>query len=448
MKIPSPDVAVIGAGPVGCVTAIAFANKGARVLLLEAHSHLTKRLAGEWLHPLGLQILKRLGVDLTKEALGYPSGLGFIVFPDDSTRPIKLNYPKSAVGLSCEHGKLVSMLREAVASHSNIHFITDARVTHIEGQELSFDLVKQKRTQTVLAEKIVAADGRHSVARKTLGIPNDHQIISYTAGILLLEVKLPFEGFGHVFLGGPGPALAYRIGHDQVRVFLDVPINFHKKPSYLWDAYSPVLPKVLLPALRQALENYPVIWVANQFSSRLYYGRDGLAMVGDTTGQFHPLTAIGMTVGFMDAECLVGSRSFQNYQSDRIFRTYVPEILATTLHQVFTRDNDSTIAIRKAIYQMWRQDPAECVRTMHLLSGTQTNIMQFSKSFFKAVVIALLYIFKENAYKGKWLHLAKVLGSFGNWLQIPSAIIFSRVRKAAENYLKFQIFQFDRSSNS
>ena len=33
----SPDVAVIGGGPVGCVTALAFARKGARVLLLEGN---------------------------------------------------------------------------------------------------------------------------------------------------------------------------------------------------------------------------------------------------------------------------------------------------------------------------------------------------------------------------------------------------------------------------
>lgn len=431
MKTLSPDVAVIGAGPVGCVTAIAFANHGAQVLLLEAHSYLTKRLAGEWLHPLSLQILKRLGMGLTKEALGYSTGLGFVVFPNDGTQPIKLNYPNGALGLSCEHGKLISTLREAVASHPGVHFISGARVTHIEGQELSFDLVKQGETQIVLAEQIVGADGRHSVARKALGIANDHQIISYMAGVLLLGVELPFEGFGHVFLGEPGPALVYRIGHNQVRVYLDVPIGFHKKPTYLWDTYSPVLPEVLLPAFQQALENYPVVWVANQFSSRIHYGRDGLALVGDATGQFHPITATGITVGFMDAECLVHSKSFQEYQRERTFKTYVPEMLATTLHQVFTRDTDSAVALRKAICQLWQQDPAECERTMNLLSGSQTNILQFSRSFLKALAIAASYVVKENASKGHWCQMIQVLGSFGSWLRTPAAIALCRLRKVA-----------------
>ena len=35
--LKSYDVAVIGAGPVGCATALAFAKNGAHVLLLEAN---------------------------------------------------------------------------------------------------------------------------------------------------------------------------------------------------------------------------------------------------------------------------------------------------------------------------------------------------------------------------------------------------------------------------
>ncbi len=431
MRTLSPDVAVIGAGPIGCATALVFADRGAQVLLLEAHPQSAKRLAGEWLHPPGLQILKNLGVELTKEPLGYPNGQGFVVFPDDGTQPIQLNYPDGVVGLSWEHGEIVSTLREAATSHPGICFIAGARVTHIDGQQLICELVNQGETQTVLAERIVGADGRCSVVRKALGIPNDYQLVSYMAGVLLEDVELPFEGFGHVFFGGPGPALLYRIDRRQARVCIDVPIDFDKKPTSLWDAYSPVLPEVLLKAFRQALENHPVVWVANLFSSRTHYGRDRLALVGDATGQFHPMTATGMTVGFMDAECLVRSKSFQDYQRARTFNTYVPEMLASTLHQLFTRNDESAVAIRKAIYQIWRQDPAECKRTMHLLSGAQTNVLQFSRSFFKAVAIATSYVVKKNASKGQWCHMIQVLSSFRNWLQTPAAITLSRFRKVA-----------------
>ena len=38
VSAPAPiKVAIIGGGPVGCVTALAFAHKGARVLMLEGN---------------------------------------------------------------------------------------------------------------------------------------------------------------------------------------------------------------------------------------------------------------------------------------------------------------------------------------------------------------------------------------------------------------------------
>ena len=90
-------------------------------------------------------------------------------------------------------------------------------------------------------------------------------------------------------------------------------------------------------------------------------------------------------IGFMDVECLVRSKSFGNYQYQRKFGTYVPEMLAMTLHEVFCRNDESAVAIRRAIYQMWRQEPQECVRTMNLLSGAQTNVLHFSESFLKRI---------------------------------------------------------------
>ncbi|MBV6622512.1 MAG: FAD-dependent monooxygenase [Rivularia sp. (in: Bacteria)] len=446
MITSSPDVAVIGAGPVGCVTALAYARSGAKVMLLEAQPNNTKRLAGEWLHPPGLQILENLGVSLSPLLVNYATGLGFVVFADDGNKPIQLNYPSGAMGFSCEHNLIVSTLRKAVVDCDGIDFITNARVTKIQGQQLTFQHHKHGET-TIFTKGIVGADGRSSVARKALDIAHKPKLISYMAGVLLQDIELPFEGFGHVFLGGAGPALVYRIGENQVRMCLDVPLGFEKKPAHLWDAYSPILPSQLLRAFRKALAQNQVVWVANQYSSRTHYGRPGLALVGDATGYFHPMTATGMTVGFMDAECLVRSQSFDNYQRQRNFGTYVPEMLAMTLHQVFCGDSESAVAIRRAIYQMWRQEPQECVRTMHLLSGAQTNILHFSGSFLKGLAIAVKSVFKDNISAGKWRHLIQSLVAFGQWLRLPLVIALSRFHKHQRVNMKLEEIKDNSVSN-
>lgn len=425
----SPDVAVIGAGPVGCVTALAFASQGTKVLLLEAQSKQCKPLAGEWLHPPAVEILKRLEIDLASEPFQYTMGQGFVVFPEDGSEPIKLNYPDGGMGFSFEHSQLISTLRQATASHPCIHLSIGAKVINIEGQQITFENLQSRDTKTIAVERIVGADGRASVARKSLGIPNECTLISYMAGVQLEDVELPFERFGHVLLGGPGPVLIYRTKPSQIRICLDVPIHAHKGIDYLWDAYSRVIPKVLLPAFQQALQNRSVVWVANQFNPRTHYGRPGLALVGDATGHFHPMTAAGMTMGFVDGECLVSSQSFKNYRRERKFRTYVPEMLATTLHQVFSRDDESAMAIRRAIYWMWRQNPTYRTNTMHLLSGARTNLLFFSGSFLMGVAVAVASVIRENLHINHWRHGTQVLRAIGQWLQSPAKLAMSRFRQ-------------------
>src|SRR5438477_11015749 len=85
------DVAIIGAGPVGCTAALAFSERGASVVVFEANVRAATRLAGEWLHPPAVEILRRLRVDLPA-LVDYPTGRGFVVFPEDGSSPIVLPY--------------------------------------------------------------------------------------------------------------------------------------------------------------------------------------------------------------------------------------------------------------------------------------------------------------------------------------------------------------------
>ena len=124
------DVAVIGGGPVGCVSALEFARRGARVLLLEANPRASQRLAGEWLHPLALAQLRRLGIDLPTGD-EHADARGFAVFPDDGSDPMVLQYGNGARGICCEHDRLVGLLRARVETDSGVRYLPFARATEI-----------------------------------------------------------------------------------------------------------------------------------------------------------------------------------------------------------------------------------------------------------------------------------------------------------------------------
>ena len=433
------DIAIVGAGPMGCATALTFAKKGENVVVLEANPNNSKKLGGEWIHPLGVQILEQLGFDSIRSvASKYSNGKGFVIFPDDGTTPIKLFYPQSQSGLSCEHRLLVKILRERALSHPNVMFIPFARVIEINKQCLTINMYNDRNIK-VSAKRIIGADGRASMVRKALNNSKIYcnqsgtskKVISYMAGICISDVELPFEGFGHLILGGPGPITIYRIGSNQVRILLDVPVHKFKelkeKTTYLRYAYSPFIPKVLLSSFEKSLSTQTVVWSANQTSSGSIYGNENLTLVGDAAGFHHPLTATGMTLGFKDVECLGRSENFKTFKHERITNTIVPGLLASLLYGVFAQKDKGALSIRQSIYKMWRNNPTDCHQTMLLLSGSQTRIIPFARSFLRVIWIAIIQTLNFTFAKGDWIYLLETFGSLIVWVRLFFKLCFSRI---------------------
>jgi 2-polyprenyl-6-methoxyphenol hydroxylase-like FAD-dependent oxidoreductase len=411
------DIAVVGAGPVGCVTALAFARRGASVLLLESRPNPGRRLAGEWIHPPGVEVFRELGLGALLEAAAHPPGRGFVVFPGDGSAPIVLNYPGGETAFTCEHHALVSALREAAAAHPHIRFRTHDRLSSIANQKLTFS-----DDSTVHASLIVGADGRSSFTRRCLGLDDERTLLSHMAGVLVEDAELPFEGYGHVFLGGPGPVFVLRISPQHVRVCLDVPSGSRDTASktgsvsYLEGAYGPLFPERFRKAFGRALRSQPIAWAANQWRPRRHYGRDGVPLVGDAVGHFHPLTAVGMTLGFLDGVYLAQSRNLADYRCRRTEQTRVPELLAVGLHKVFTQQDEGTLALRQAVFRMWRQNPADRAGTMKVLSGQVTRLTLFNRAFLKVLTLAVQNVLQHSVWTGHWRRTARTFTDFGGWV--------------------------------
>jgi len=404
----SYDVAIVGGGPVGCVTAMAHANRGARVLVLEANPAASRRLAGEWLHPPALEVLERFGIG-DVGATNYTSGTGFAVFPDDGSDPIELPYPQGK-GFSIHHHELVDRLRGKLKDWEGVTYKEPARVVDVEDGSLTYQ-VKGKGAQNVTAGRIIGAAGRNSVVHKALGMQQDPATYSRMAGILLEDCELPFAGRGHVFLGGPGPVLAYRVSDDQVRMTIDVPLSLpvkQQRDAVLWDAYSTVLPHALRRPFFRALERGGLAWASNQNRPRMAYGREGMTLVGDAVGHHHPLTALGMTLGFQDGVALAEEKNFARYRFRRVRESRVAEMLAVALYEVFADTSDEVVAIRHAVYEMWRRYPGERRRTMRYLACQDTKALRFGSSFVRACGLAGGNLFRETMRSGKWAHSAKL----------------------------------------
>ena len=409
------DVAIVGGGPVGCATALAFAKTGARVCLIDAGTHST-RLAGEWLHPTGAGVLADLGVDLAASGVPHALGRGFAIFPKGG-EPIVLPYVGGEVGVGCQHHLLVEASRKVIATQPEITLLAGCRVAEVARGGVTAVTADRGETVRVAAPLVVGADGRQSVVRQALGYSGACQPLSYMAGVLVDATALPFTEFGNVFLGGPGPVLAFRVDATQARVCIDVPadrVAWIRKPAELMAAYRATMPRGIADACAEALATAPPSVAANQWLRRRQYGRAGVALVGDAVGHCHPLCAVGMSVGFMDAVTLARSKSVEEYASTRRAGGRVPELLSMGLYDLFASSDAGSAELREAVYHLWRTSPAARRDTMRLLAVRETRRAALGVTFARLLSAASKQVVTGVFGRPLSQTVATVTG-FGRW---------------------------------
>ena len=409
------DVAVVGGGPVGCATALAFAEAGARVCLIDANAP-SGRLAGEWLHPTGAGVLADLGVDLTAAGVPHALGRGFAIFPKGG-EPIVLPYVGGEFGIGCQHHLLVEALRKALAARPGITLLSGCRVAEVARGGVTAVTTDRGRTVRVAAGLVVGADGRQSVVRQALGYSGACRPLSYMAGVLIDATALPFAAYGNVLLGGPGPVLAFRVDATQARVCIDVPadrVAWIRKPDELLAAYRATMPRSIHTACEVALASGPPAVAANQWLRRRQYGRAGVALVGDAVGHCHPLCAVGMSVGFLDAVTLAKSASVEEYAATRRAGGRVPELLSMGLYDLFASSDAGSAELREAVYHLWRTSPAARRDTMRLLAVRETRRAALGVTFARLLSTASKRVVTGVFGRPLSRTLATVAG-FGRW---------------------------------
>ena len=399
---PRYDIIIVGAGPVGSYCALAHARKGARVALLEANPKAATRLAGEWLHPPAVRMLREVGVRLDPPFRGA-EGQGFVVFPEDGSEPIVLPYAAGGKGLACDHQILVTRLHEAAGNEPGIDFLVRARATQVEDDGVVF--ARGGARQRLAADRIVGADGRSSVVRRSLGLPMRRRACSRMVGVTLEGVSLEPTGYGNVILGGPGPILGYPLGEHCARIVVDVPLEqwaSRDRTGLLAESYARVLPETIRPAFLAALKTGNFHAAANELRPRVSYGSSRRVLIGDAAGHYHPMTAVGMTLGFGDAAALAEGGSFRDFAAGRLKTTRAPEVLAIGLYEVFADHRCEAAELRRAVYRNWRAHAFVRDRTMRLLACEETSMFQLVLAMFTMAARAVAGVIPASFEQLAW----------------------------------------------
>ena len=328
-------VIVVGAGPVGLVTALALAQQEIPVLVLEAEASLFKDLRAGSFHPPSLEALEPLGVtqkllelgivvprwQFRDRAEGVIGVFELSLLNDETPYPFRLHL---------EQHKLTPMIYGMLErfAHAEVRF--SARVTGLEQDHEKVTVRFQGREgeESVEARWVVGADGGHSAVRKACGI----EFEGYTYPERFSLVSTPFD------LGAIGYTETAYIAHPD-----DWCAVFHlpdEGPPGLWrflhgcrpdeseeQALSDEAVEARLQAFVPREEPYEtkhrtIYRVHQRVAKTFRAGR--VLLAGDAAHLNNPIGGFGMNAGLQDAANLAEKLgSVWSGAADNLLERYV-----------------------------------------------------------------------------------------------------------------------------
>jgi squalene monooxygenase len=396
-------ILVVGGGFVGMSAAAALSSRGAKVTVLETLQGPVSQFRGELIHPRGVRALNSLGLLDPLIRAGAVGVEGFAAVPGAEQPAVLLPYPHSGGhGLGIDHGKMVMALRKEVARRPHVTLRTQSRVEDVVRQGNRVSGVKLADGTVIEADLVVAADGRYSRLRKAIGLEPEVELVSYTVAVSCEGPVLPWGMRGHVFLGAPGPILAYPYGANLTRMCIDVPVGLAKgKEQYvklIRAQYAQYVPEPLRSAMLSSLAHHPFEGCATHVVETEACAAPGIALVGDAGGCNHPLTAGGMTSGMNDvlvlAECLSeGDHSddaLVEYQKQRYRFIRMRSMFTEALYEVFRGTDAGSKTLQAGVFRYWKRSARARKSSMGILSGDESRPVVFMTEYARVLGLSTL----------------------------------------------------------
>lgn len=306
---PEFDVAVVGAGPAGLASALLFADLGFTTALVAPETRpddvrTTALLGGS------VPFLTALGVWDDIAAAG--ADLATMRLVDDSARLIRApeaifqarEVDLPSFGVNIVNSDLTRILDARVSSSAKLTRV----VRTVDGLNLAPDRARLRLADgsTLAAKLVVAADGRKSRLRDAVGIDCVTWAHAQSALVLNLTHDVPHGDVSTEFHTRSGPYVLVPLpgGRRSSVVLIERPEEAERLKALSDEALSAELERRAHSILgRMTVEPGRQVWPLSSLIAKSY-GRDRVALVGETAHTFPPIGAQGLNLSLRDIASL------------------------------------------------------------------------------------------------------------------------------------------------
>lgn len=304
------DVVVVGAGPVGLLTALGIAKSGASVTVIEAEPRINDSPRAAVYFPTTLKILDRLGLlpDVLGVAFLSKSFCFHLLATREVARIADTFPPGSPYPYNAHFGQHV--LAQLVLKHFSKLPGTEMRWSHrlvaltqdANGAVLTVETPQGR--EEIRTRWVVGADGARSTVRGLLSLPFEGH--TWPERFVATNVRYPFERFGYepanMLADAVNWAVTARLGKEdlwRVTYSEDAELPENEAGRRIPERYKVLLPDLSVP---YEVVQFSPYRVHERCAPTFRVGRALLA--GDAAHACNPCGGMGLTSGVIDAAAL------------------------------------------------------------------------------------------------------------------------------------------------
>lgn len=304
-----PTVLIVGAGPVGLVSALVLAKAGIPVRVLERSPTLPRDMRASTFHPPTLDMLSRFGIteDLVSEGLvarltqqwdrqeGLVAQFDMQMLEDETMHPFRLQ---------CEQWKLIELLAERLLMQPGAELVLGAEAIEVNQTSDGVRVTANCQGVATVHEGayLIGADGAWSTVRQQLNI--DFPGFTYPERFLFVSTDFDyakrFDGISYVnYFSDPEQWCVLLRVPSMWRVLFPVSEDYSDEQVLSDDSVQEHLQR-LAPVRGQHRTMHRTIYKVHQRVAHSFrLGR--VLLAGDAAHINNPLGGMGMNGGVHDA---------------------------------------------------------------------------------------------------------------------------------------------------